>query len=415
MKCCCIFLVACLGISPGILFAQQPAGAITGIITDPTGARIPEALVTIANPATGFRVEGRSTAAGAYSVASLLSGDYEVRIEASGFKSVVLKVKVEVGRVTLGDARLQVGDVAETVTVQAHEARVNPAQTTLEGIVTDNLIRDLPLNGRNFLDLGQLEPGVQLINQSTLTPLKVAYTSLSLAGQTGESTRITIDGVDVTDEIVGSNILNVSQDAIQEYQISRSALDVSTGLTGNGAVNIVTQSGNNEVHGSAFFFWRDDAGAARLGQEPTPFDREQIGFSVGGPFVRKKIFWFVNYERNNQDGAVATSVAGFPQLTGTWPVPFDERMATGRLDWNITQNLRWFFRFSHNYNEGIPSGRVGIGERKLPLSPPGTTPTRRPPVSISPRAASPTCFVTGICIPTTMKKTPATDTLICPW
>ncbi len=358
---CWIVLAACLGMSPSVLLAQQPTGAITGLITDPSGASIPQAIVTITSPATGFRVELRTTAAGAYTAASLLPGDYEVRIEAPGFKSVVLKVKVEVGRVALGDARLEVGDVAQTVKVEAHASRVNPTQTTLEGIVTDTLIRDLPLNGRNFLDLGQLEPGAQLINESVLIPLKGAYTSLSLAGQSGQSTRITIDGLDVGDEIVGSNVLNISQDAIQEYQVSRSSLDISTGLSGTGAVNIVTASGSNEVHGSAFFFWRDDAGTARLGQQRSPFDREQIGFSVGGPFLRDKLFWFVNYERNNQDGAVATNVGGFPQLSGTWPVPFDERMATARLDWNITRNLRSFFRFSHNFNEGVQTGRLGIG------------------------------------------------------
>ncbi len=362
---CWIALAACLGISPGILLAQQPVGAITGIIYDPTGARIPEALVTIANPATGFRAEARTTAAGAYSAAGLLPGDYEVRIEAKGFKSVVLKVKIEVGRVTLGDARLPVGDVAETVTVQGQAIRVNPTQTTLEGIVTDRQIRDLPLNGRNALDLGQLEPGVQLVNQSTVIPYKVAYTVLSLAGLDGGTTRITIDGLDVTDEIVGSNVLNISQDAIQEYQVSRSALDASTGLTGSGAVSMVTKSGSNEIHGSAFLFFRDAAGAARLGPQPIPFDREQAGFSAGGPFLSDKFFWFVNYERNNQDGAVVTSVGGFPQLSGTWPVPFDERMATGRLDWNITRNLRWFFRFNHNFNDGVASGRVGIGGTQL--------------------------------------------------
>ena len=114
---------------------------------------------------------------------------------------------------------------------------------------------------------------------------------------------------------------------------------MSTGLTASGAVNVVTRSGSNELHGSGFLFARTDDFAARVGQEAMPFDREQFGFNAGGPFLKDRLYWFVNYEQNNQDGAVATQIGGFPQFSGTWPLPFDERMAMGRADWNLTPHI----------------------------------------------------------------------------
>lgn len=348
-----LFLLAllCVALVPSFLSAQQPTGTIIGVVTDPSEAVVPGASVTILHKETQFVVRTSTSRAGFYTAPSLQPGTYEVRVEAPGFKKMVIELTVEVGRVATADARLEVGDVSETVTVEANGVRVNPMQATLEGIVTEGLIRDLPLNGRNFLDLGQLEPGVQ-VNRANF---KAAYSMLGVSGQSGLTTRVTVDGVDITDEHFGTVAQNVSQDSIQEYQISRSTLDVSTGLTGSGAVNIVTKSGSNQVHGGAFLFWRDDAGAARLGDKPSPFDREQAGFTAGGPFIRDRLFWFLSYERNNQDAATATNIPGFPQFAGTWPVPFDERMATGRLDWNLTGSLRAFFRFTHDWNDGIRS------------------------------------------------------------
>ena len=258
---------------------------------------MPGASVTITNKAQQASLHLTTSNVGTYNAQGLLPGAYELRVEANGFKRAVVELEVEVGRVTTADVRLQVGAVTDTVTVEANGAHVNPTESTLEGIVTEGLIRDLPLNGRNFLDLGQLEPGVQVVPDSIIT--RSGFARLSVAGQTGVTTRVTVDGLDISDEHAGSVELNVSADAIKEFQISRSTFDVSTGLTGSGAVNIVTKSGDNALHGGAFLFWRDDTFAARIGQEATPFDREQGGFSLGGPFLRNRLFWFLSYERNN--------------------------------------------------------------------------------------------------------------------
>ena len=341
------------------VFAQQPTGSILGIVTDPSGGVVPHAEVTVTNRATQAALKLKTTSAGAYTASSLPPGIYEVRVEVEGFKTTVRILTVEVGRVTTADVQLELGSKTEIVTVEARPVAVNPVQTSIEGVVTTDLIRNLPLNGRNFLDLGQLEPGVQIQDGSALG--KEQYAALSIGGSSGRTTRVTLDGVDVSDEMLGAATLNISQDSIQEFQISRGTPDVSTDLTDTGAVNIVTKSGSNAVHGDSFFFMRDSGLAARIGQESAPFDREQIGFNVGGPFVRDKLFWFVNYERNNQDGSVATQIPAFPQFTNTWSVPFDERMVTLRADWNLTPSVRTFFRFNHNWINGVPSGGYSLG------------------------------------------------------
>ncbi len=354
----------CAALLAGSLSAQQPTGTITGVVTDPSGAIVAGANVTIIHKASQFTVQLATSGAGAYHAPGLLPGLYEVRVESKGFKRTVIEIIVEVGRVSPADVRLEVGDVTETVMVEAHAVRVNPTQTALEGIVTEELIRSLPLNGRNFLELGQLEPGVQISTSGILVGVAGYNTAIGIAGQSGLQTAVTLDGLNISDDHFGAVLANVSQEAIQEFQVSRSAQDISTGLTGNGAVNIVTRSGANQFHATGLFYWRDDKLAARIADERVPFNREHFGFSASGPFRRDRLFWFASYERINQNIGVATVTPTFPQFTGTWQVPYDERMALGRLDWNLGTGLRAFGRFLHNDRRGIEAGE-SFGESNI--------------------------------------------------
>ena len=357
----------------GGIFMSEPARAqsanasIRGAVLDPSGALVPRAKVTVERKATGETHDLTTSETGYFSLLALMPGMYRVMAEARGFKTIMQDCLLEVGRVTTLNFSLTVGELSEVVEVEASSVQVNRVQNSLEGIVTSQLIRDLPLNGRNFLDLGQLEPGVQMMDGAMIDPTKANITTLSIGGQIGRSTRITVDGLDISDETVGTTTMNLSPNAIQEYQLSRSSLDVSTGLTGSGAVNIVTRSGGNAVHGEGYFFGRSAKGAARVGQQKFPFDREQAGFNLGGPFRRDRLFWFIGYEQNNQDGANATEIPGFPRYSGTWPIPFDERMAEARLDWIPTSNLRVFSRFSYNFSNGIASYSLG-GNMLAPFS-----------------------------------------------
>ena len=188
---------------------------------------------------------------------------------------------------------------------------------------------------------------------------------LSFSGDVGSGTRISVDGIDLTDEIVASAALNLSQEAIQEFQVSRSSFDSSTGLTGAGAVNIVTRSGSNAWHGPGLATLRTDHWAARLGDQPAPFDREQYAARLGGPLLRDRLFAFASVERTSQDAAVATRIPGFPQFDRNWPLPYSETMWNARLDWNTRGGTRAFARYLRDENAGEATGRLGLGGTQL--------------------------------------------------
>jgi Carboxypeptidase regulatory-like domain/TonB dependent receptor len=350
--------------------AQHIRGALEGRVVDPNGASVTNAHVKVRNVSTNAEVTTTTNEGGAFSFQNLEPGEYEVAIEASGFRTFVAKqVIVKVGSVTPLEAHLEIGEASAVIQVTADtEAIVDYARSTVDGVITTRQIDNLPLNGRNFLDLAQLEPGVQTRDGGDFDVTKNQFVGVSIGGRGGRATRIQVDGVDITDETVGTTTANLSNESIQEFQVSRSGLDVSTDLTSSGAINIVTRSGSNEIHGSGFGFFRDSRFAAdtRLNKtQPTlekpPFDRQIFGGRVGGFVVKNKLFWHLDYERNNQDGQQFTSVPAFPQFTGNFAVPLDEDLFGGRLDWTITDRLHAFYRFNHNDNRGV----TGFGGNSL--------------------------------------------------
>ena len=342
--------------------AQHIRGALEGTVNDPSGAVIAGAKVTLQNQATGADFSASTNSSGYFNFQNLEAGLYTISVEQSGFRKFVAKdVNVKVGSVTPLTIAMEVGRTEQVVEVTATstEATVDTSRSTVDGVIDARTIQNLPLNGRNFLDLAQLEPGVQVRDGGDFDPTKNQFAGVSVGGRSGRSTRIQVDGVDITDETVGTTTTNVSNESIQEFQISRSSLDPSTDLTSSGAVNIVTRSGSNQIHGSGFGFFRDESYAAdlRLTREPgTPkpsFDRQQMGGRAGGFFIKDKLFWHVEYENNNQDGQQLSEVPNFPKFSKAFPVPLDENLIGGRLDWNVTQSLKAFYRFNHNYNFGV--------------------------------------------------------------
>lgn len=353
------------------LRAQESTGSIEGVITDPAGLAVAGAQVTATQLATGRTFKSITSPSGVYSIRSLPPGQYDIKVELSGFKTAVKRVTVAVGSTANGDLTLELGEIAEVVTVEAAPVQVNLTTQSIEGVLRTGEINTLPLSGRNYLDLAQLEPGVQIVDAGGFDPTKNGLTGISVSGRSGRTTRIQLDGIDISDEVVGTTTQNISLNAIQEFQLSRSSFDPATSLTSSGAVNVLTKSGTNDFHGSGFFFFRDEEVAAFPGttrdpNNPSPeFDREQIGFDAGGPLVKDKVFWFANYERTNQDDTRLLNSFDFPQFTGPALAPFDDRMFLSRIDWNITSSSRFFARFSHNWNKGVAD--IG-GSNQSPFS-----------------------------------------------
>ena len=264
-----VFLVTLL-LASLTLIAQTTlsTGSIVGTVTDPSGAVVNNAKVVIINTATGQKLDVSSNASGAFTSGPLAPGNYEVQVSSRGFSTVKQRVVVQVGNAATVNAALVVGQESTVVEVQGTSVQVNTEQPTVQGVLTANQIENLPVNGRNFLDLAQLEPGVQIQDGQNFDPTKAGYSSISFGGRFGRTARIEVDGVDVSDETVGTTTEDIPASAIQEFQISQSSLDMSTELTSSGAVNVTTKSGTNSVHGEAFGQFRDSSvGAAKL---PTP-------------------------------------------------------------------------------------------------------------------------------------------------
>src|SRR3989441_3355903 len=281
-----------LALAPaGLAQTTISTGSIQGTVLDPSNALVSGAKVTITNKATGQVLTTTTNSAGTYTSGALIPGDYVVRVEQSGFKSVELPIKVEVGVTAPGSLKLQVGNTKELVEVAATELHVNTEQATVQGVLNADQIDNLPINGRNFLDLAQLEPGVQIQDGGNFDPTKNGFSSISFGGRFGRTARIEVDGIDISDETVGTTTQNIPQSAIQEFQTGQSMLDLSTELTSSGSVNVVTKSGSNSLHGEGFYFFRDQSLDANLpAASHNPFQRNQFGGGLGGPIIKDKLF-----------------------------------------------------------------------------------------------------------------------------
>src|SRR3984957_2199049 len=191
-------------------FAQTTVstGSIAGTVTDASGAVVPHAKITMTG-STGQIAKLTSSDQGSYSSGSLVPGNYTVRIEAKCFKTAQLVVIVQVDNTANGSVKLEIGQESTVVEVQASDVQVNTEQATVQGVLTSSLIENLPVNGRNFLDLAQLEPGVQIQDGANFDPTKVGYSSISFGGRFGRTARINVDGIDVSDETVGTTTTDI--------------------------------------------------------------------------------------------------------------------------------------------------------------------------------------------------------------
>lgn len=361
--------------------AQEPFGSIEGTVSDSQGAIIQNATVTVKNVATNAARTAATNESGQYRVLQLQPGVYEVRVSAPSFKQTILEsVQVQVGQTAAVDISLQVGGTNETITItDLSEAQIDRSDNTVSGVVNTVQIENLPLNGRNFLDLAQLQPGTEKVDGGNFDPTKANFTGVSIGGQAGRSTQITVDGGSVVDNVVGTTVQNFSQEIVQEFQIGLSNYSLSTGASASGSVNVVSRSGTNQFRGNAFGYFRDDKFAAfpalkRLDaandvplaarSERVPFDRQQFGGTIGGPILKNKLFFFTSYERNNQDGSAIHNPFSSPSFAGFTANPFDETLLTGKIDWVVNDRASMFFRYS--FNDNIQRGPFPLGSGIVP-------------------------------------------------
>jgi hypothetical protein len=321
-------------------------GSIQGVVTDAQGAVVPGAKVTISDKETGQLISSVTSSAGQFSAAALNPGTYVVRVETPNFKTSETTIVVQVGQVASVNPKLEVGVSSTVVEVTGQEVAVNTEQSQIAGTLTSQQIENLPINGRNFLDLAQLEPGVQIQDGGNFDPTKIGFSSISFGGKFGRSARISVDGVDVSDENVGTTTTGLPSSAIQEFQLAQSNLDISNDLTSGGSVNVITKSGTNSFHGEGFGLFRDSSQAANY-PGGAQFQRSQYGGDVGGPIIKDKLFFFVDAERLLAHDAGGVLVGGpLADFSGTFPAPFHDTSTIGKVDYQISKNIRAFGRFS---------------------------------------------------------------------
>lgn len=373
-----LFMILCLGFAAATAFAQEPIGSIEGTVTDPQDAVVLNASVTVRNIATNFSRSTTTTENGTYRISQLPPGTYEVKVSGPNFKTTQISdVVVAVGQTLPLDIHLEIGVPDETVTVVGGgEAQIDRVDNTVSGVINTRQIQNLPLNGRNFLDLAQLQPGVETVAGGSFDPTKANYTGISVAGQAGRSTQIAVDGASVVDNVVGTTTQNFSQEIVQEFQLGISNYDLSTGASSTGSVNIITRSGSNEFHGNGYIYARSNKWAAfpalaRLDAAngipesaratEVPFDRQQFGGTLGGPIKKNKLFFFTNYEYNNQDGSSVHLPLIAPSFAGFTASPFNETLFTTKVDWNMTSKMNSYFRYSYNNNDNNVPFPPGTG------------------------------------------------------
>ena len=353
-----VFALAAMGVTA---FAQAPTGIITGAVTDESGAVIPNATITITNKAIGGARVVTTNAEGLYSAPALSAGEYEVRAELTGFRTLVRNATVEAGSTTTVNLPMQVGGTKEVVNVEAATAQINYDSHSVQGVIQRDSIEDLPLNGRSYMQLATLEPGVTIANGST-AQFNALFT-VSILGA-GNRTLFTIDGGNVSDNIDtggGISSMNFSQEVVQEFQISTVNFDLSTAVTAGGAINVVTRTGSNQFHGSGYFYFRDHNMAAypalkRSSLFPDPFfARRNPGFWLGGPIVKDKLFFFFNYEHTNQVQAIPVqgNVPSLSALSGIYGSPYVGTLISARFDYHLSSKHTIFTRYSHDGNTGF--------------------------------------------------------------
>jgi hypothetical protein len=315
--------------------------------------------VKLTSPASGFSRSAATSEQGGFSFPVLLAGEYEVSIEAPGFQRMVRQAAVEAGTTTTADFALRVGEVTDSVTVVGASPQMHYDSHTVGGVVTREQIEDLPLNGRSFLELAKLEPGVQPPTRANLN--RAFLPVLGSPGLNPSGARFTVDGGSVTSIGLGGSQMGLSQEVVQEFQVSTVNFDLSTGIAAAGAVNVVTRSGGNDLHGTAFYFFRDHKLAAypaleRDSANPDPFfQRRQFGFALGGPIRRDRVFFFGNWERNEQRGVVDTNLVGpdFGHLSRVTPSPLFGNLLSFRLDGRISNAHTAFVRYSHDGSRAV--------------------------------------------------------------
>ncbi len=283
-------------------FGQQNTGTISGTVSDQQGAVIPGAAVEVKNVSTNFLFTASTSENGLYTAPGLAVGEYEISAESAGFKRAVRSgVTLQVNQIARVDLQLEIGQVTEVIEVTGEAPLVDTGDATLGEVIERKRVSDLPINGRSALALTLLTSGVVSNSGPTNSGFGdrgIQLSSISINGSPNSMNAQMLDGNNNILSYVGEVGVPPAVDAVEEFKVQSGTMSSEFGYTAGGAINLVTRSGNNEIHGTAYEFLRNDALDARntFSSNKLPLRYNQYGGSVGGPFVKNRTFGFFNWE-----------------------------------------------------------------------------------------------------------------------
>src|SRR5882757_10984163 len=290
-------ILVVLFLSVAAIQAQQTG--ITGHVNDASGAVISNATVDV-KEVGGATYSTKTNVFGIYLIPSLTAGDYSVTISALGFSTVQTKVSMLIGQTPDVDVILPVRGTSDAVIVRADDTAVDTTSSTVAGNITPDDVKNLPINGRNYMELAQLVPGVRVNAITNDTPL---------GSNNSGKFQINLDGLQVTQDTADASFgqPRFSPDAISQFEIITNRFDATVGRSSGVYTNVQTKSGTNQIHGSAFGYFRNDAfnAADPIAHKVTALSDQQFGGTFGGPIRKDKLWYFASYEGEHQGSNIA--------------------------------------------------------------------------------------------------------------
>jgi hypothetical protein len=362
---------------PCALQAQDPRGALRGVVQDASGGRIPSAKIVVRAVDSSFQREAAAGDHGEFRIDGLLPGTYRIAVDAKGFAQASSDVNVAIGSVREITVTLNPAAVQQSVTVQGQAASITtqPIDTTSaihQAVVTSQDLETIPLAARSFANIAYLAPGTEPLEPSD--PTKARITAVSTGGSSGLNNELSVDGGDNSDDWIGGFLQNFSPESIEEFAVRTAQQDADTGRTTAGSIVITTKHGTNQWHGDEAFYERSSALNARFPIDnpapnpKQPFSRQNYVATLGGPIIKDKLWFFSSFEYVHENASIAYSsnsqtqlnalsqlaAAGLVNVAGTTvpsipvpssvSVPFRDYLGMARLDWAQSSRSQWFLR-----------------------------------------------------------------------
>jgi len=368
--------LALLLLIPAQLLAQATAtGTIRGTVTDLSNAVVVGAQATAVNTGTGLTRVTTTSAVGEYVFDQLPPGHYSVKVTREGFAAGVTKFELLVGQTTTSNFSLKPGAVSQVIEVASTTVMIDVAKTSVSQEVTPSEVEELPLLGRDAANLAFLVPGVK--QADSFDPTKNRSAVLSVNGNIGRDVNITVNGIDNKDSTVGGTVMQLPLEAVQEFLISTQRFSAANGRSEGAAINMITKSGTNAIHGSAFSYFREKGfNADETSPDGTtsnpPYSRQFFGGSVGGPIKKDKLFTFFAYERQRENTSISEAGTAYTELSdasavgavvaATIPTPFYENRYNGRLDYKFNDKETAYVSTSFQANNSNNDQEDGAGD-----------------------------------------------------